>query len=372
MLSGHDDAVTSLVFLGDALVSASRDGTIRVWDVAARRAVGGVQAHTSWVNCCALSVDGRSLVSVGTDGMIRVWDVPLLEQGQVRGHVDWVNDLTVTGDGTQIASGGNDHTVRLWSADDGRPDVVWRAPSKVWGLSFDTTGDVLAVAAVSTLHLLRRSGSQSFEVVSRVSAAAEGVNSASFSPSGEFVAALGLNGTIWIRAVRSLESAPIEFAAPRKLNAVCFVDEKTVFFGGLGGELFRWEFETATPAPVTMSSCGIQALQVFGGGSAMACVTSSEMRVLDVRTAATVQVLPIGDGVNDGSVSTDGRWLAVAGEDGELRVFCLRSGVRVATMRVDGALYRCRWRPDSHDVFAAGRRGVYAFTFRPAGVRGHR
>ena len=120
VLSGHDDAVTSLVFLGDALVSASRDGTIRVWDVAARRAVGGVQAHTSWVNCCALSVDGRSLVSVGTDGMIRVWDVPLLEQGQVRGHVDWVNDLTVTGDGTQIASGGNDHTVRLWSADDGK------------------------------------------------------------------------------------------------------------------------------------------------------------------------------------------------------------------------------------------------------------
>jgi WD40 repeat protein len=59
-LSGHTRPVKSLAFSPTSrrLVSASRDGTARVWDIETRSAVA-VLNHGSWVNDAVFSRDGN-------------------------------------------------------------------------------------------------------------------------------------------------------------------------------------------------------------------------------------------------------------------------------------------------------------------------
>jgi platelet-activating factor acetylhydrolase IB subunit alpha len=63
---------------------------------------------------------GTQLVSCSRDGSIRVWDV---DSGfcakTLSGHVEWVRALSISGDGAYVASGGDDRSVRLWKLANG-------------------------------------------------------------------------------------------------------------------------------------------------------------------------------------------------------------------------------------------------------------
>ena len=61
---------------GRTLASASRDGSIILWDVATGRPVGlPFQGHSGWVMSVAFSPDGRVLASGSTDTTVVLWDM---------------------------------------------------------------------------------------------------------------------------------------------------------------------------------------------------------------------------------------------------------------------------------------------------------
>src|SRR5262249_17879059 len=60
---------------GRVLACGGEDGRLRVWDVATRRLLWQVDAHTSGALSCALSRDGTRLASSGGDGRVRLWSV---------------------------------------------------------------------------------------------------------------------------------------------------------------------------------------------------------------------------------------------------------------------------------------------------------
>src|SRR5262245_36546748 len=67
VLEGHTNTVKAVAFSKDGLLaSASADGTIRLWDPAAKKAVGVLKGHESWVSTLAFSPDGKWLVSGNT------------------------------------------------------------------------------------------------------------------------------------------------------------------------------------------------------------------------------------------------------------------------------------------------------------------
>jgi RNA polymerase sigma factor (sigma-70 family) len=82
---GHKGAVTALAFLSDgkALVSAGRDGKIRVWDAATGKEKKAVEAGQGKVLAMALSADGKTLATAGADGTVIVRGVAgLMAEGE--------------------------------------------------------------------------------------------------------------------------------------------------------------------------------------------------------------------------------------------------------------------------------------------------
>lgn len=57
----------------DTLSSAGDDGTVRLWDVAARRELTALSGHSADVPALALSPDGQLLAAVGEDTTLRLW-----------------------------------------------------------------------------------------------------------------------------------------------------------------------------------------------------------------------------------------------------------------------------------------------------------
>lgn len=84
-LPGHDHSVSSVRFIpsgaagaplsGNLLASASRDKTIRIWDVTTGYCLRTLRGHNDWVRSLSPTFDGRWLLSTSSDQTSRMWDL---------------------------------------------------------------------------------------------------------------------------------------------------------------------------------------------------------------------------------------------------------------------------------------------------------
>src|SRR5262249_34015034 len=98
------------------VVSASHDGTMRVWDATQENDVT-LRGHPSDIRTITYSPDGRVLATGGQDGSVRLWDPNSGAAGEVfRGHTEPVTRVAFLGGNEHVASASNDLTVRIWNA----------------------------------------------------------------------------------------------------------------------------------------------------------------------------------------------------------------------------------------------------------------
>jgi WD40 repeat protein len=101
---------------GHFVVSASRDQTLRLWDLKSRKTIRKFKGHADAVFAVAVTPDGRCAISGSKDRTLRLWD---LKSGKTirkfEGHTDEVYAVAVTSDGRFVVSGSEDHTLRLWN-----------------------------------------------------------------------------------------------------------------------------------------------------------------------------------------------------------------------------------------------------------------
>ncbi len=121
-LQGHTDGVTATAFSGDRrrLATASRDQTIRIWDVAARKQVALLQMPGTPVVRLAFSPDGSRIVA-GQDSVVAVLEIQ-------SGKVLWSTNsprmdytaLHFSPDGAQVLASGRGGLWKRWQAQTGK------------------------------------------------------------------------------------------------------------------------------------------------------------------------------------------------------------------------------------------------------------
>ncbi|MBI3837181.1 MAG: serine/threonine protein kinase, partial [Planctomycetia bacterium] len=121
-LTGHTGDVYAAQVVGDGrrLVSAGRDGTLRLWDLANDKRAQILARYPDELGFAALSPDGIALATGGDDGTIRLWN--LAEGRETRhfvGHANWVTCGVISPQGDQLATSGRDNVIRLWAIPSG-------------------------------------------------------------------------------------------------------------------------------------------------------------------------------------------------------------------------------------------------------------
>ena len=155
VLRGHRDAVNAVCVRGASVYSASRDGTLRGFDL--RCACDGISAlttvarsgaclrvyvgHASTVRACAVDAGNMRLVSGGKDATIRCHDT---QSGQLLwfsdGHSDYINCMLIRGHALRrtachhshtdqaVFTSGRDGSIRAWHLDNGAALQLYASP----------------------------------------------------------------------------------------------------------------------------------------------------------------------------------------------------------------------------------------------------
>ncbi|KAK7026833.1 WD repeat and SOCS box-containing protein 1 [Halocaridina rubra] len=158
-LMDHTQAVTSLAFAPDGslrLVSASKDATIKVWDM---RDDGNMfrtlRESNSPIRSLCWSHDGKFLCSTGDKQKVLLWDMEIYKlKKRFSGHYNNVHACAFSPDGAMLATASSDTRVIVWDTNSGEqlrvlnhmnppPRVIYMSGennSVVKGVSFSPNG----------------------------------------------------------------------------------------------------------------------------------------------------------------------------------------------------------------------------------------
>ena len=99
---------------GNAIASASLDGTSAIWEVSGsgHKVRHG---HEGPIRAVAWSRTGEAVATAGDDRIIVVWDRASGESTQLLGHAEAISDVLWSPDDRLLASASEDRTIRIWT-----------------------------------------------------------------------------------------------------------------------------------------------------------------------------------------------------------------------------------------------------------------
>lgn len=206
-LEAHEGGVVAARFSSDGarVVTASLDGTARIWDAAAGSELGTLELGQP-LNGAAFVRDDTVVVTWGEEGGLVTWDADSgRRQADLVGHSKAIQDLVVSPDGRQFATASTDGTARIWDVGEARPVHTFDLGFRLSGMDWSPNGRVLAASSFDgDVHLWDPTTGALIDVLPTGGPAQRVV----FSPDSARIAAGSIHGkpTVWsVRAPRSAE-----------------------------------------------------------------------------------------------------------------------------------------------------------------------
>ena len=344
-LTGHTETVTDVEFSpdGSLLYSASRDGTVRIWDVERWAAVGTFTGQHAHVLSLDISDDGAHIATAGTSRAL-IWNAATFEiEARLSGHKGPVESIEFSPDGSLVLTGcSSDGTARLWKLGDPTELVALprradheAASSESSALLFDADGSTLTIARGDELTFWSIPAGRQ---VATLQGPGDSVSALVASPDGTQLAAAGNGGTslydvdsgeIVLRPIVDTAAAGVAFAPDgRQLVSTGPGAKLTDLDTGTGRKLvsaWLWTFDAEfSPAgtELALSHTDETSLNRAAAGG------SGVVEVLDTDTLAVVATIDVGpsarghaDQVVDIEYSPDGSLMATASRDGSAAIW---------------------------------------------------
>lgn len=144
-LKDHKEQITWLAWSpnGEKIASASRDKTIKIWDIATKEPLT-LNGHSKDVSSLAWSPDGKRLASGSADNTVEIWDVETSQSTlPLIGHKGEINSVTWSPDGKLLASASEDKNIFLWDVESYQRVRVLECPSPVYRVAWSPDGKIL-------------------------------------------------------------------------------------------------------------------------------------------------------------------------------------------------------------------------------------
>ncbi|XP_067687895.1 transcription initiation factor TFIID subunit 5-like [Haliotis asinina] len=205
-LCGHNGPVYSVSFSPDKhnLVSASADGTIRLWSLQTWTNLVCYKGHNYPVWDVKFSPHGHYFVSCGHDRTARLWSTDHYQPLRVfAGHLSDVDSIQFHPNSNYVATGSSDKMVRLWDVQNGNcVRVMSGHKGAVHCLSFSPDGRTLASSGVDQVVILWELASGT--MLAQMKGHTDTVYCLCFSRDGGVLSSGGLDNTVRIWDIKKI------------------------------------------------------------------------------------------------------------------------------------------------------------------------
>ena len=242
-LNAHKGPIWSVAFSpdGSSMATGSDDAIVKLWDPLTGREQGQLQ-HSTSVRSVAFSPDGRLLVTGTRSGGVHIWDRQTLsEQATSAGHSGVVMAVAFSPDGTSIASASGDKTVKLWDAVSGMEQVALQGHlGGVYAVAFSPDAKYLATGSWDKTVILWDTATGS--KLRTLTGHTQDVWSVAFSPDGRTLASTSEDRTVRVWDVASgRELDMYEGHAGTVYSLAYSHDGQTIATGSRDGTVRLWD-----------------------------------------------------------------------------------------------------------------------------------
>ncbi|MGK7870557.1 nSTAND1 domain-containing NTPase [Falsiroseomonas sp. E2-1-a20] len=337
VLEGHREQVLHAAFSpdGQRLVTASEDRTARLWDLRGERPqVTVLEGHRGPVVHAAFSPDGQRLVTASWDNTARLWDL----RGErpratvLEGHQGSVRHAAFSPDGQRLVTASFDRTARLWDLRGERPQatVLDGHQMPVLHAAFSPDGQRLVTASwddTARLWDLRGDRPQ----VAVLEEHREPVVHAAFSPDGQRLVTASADGTarLWDLRGERPRATVLEGHQGSVRHAAFSPDGQRLVTASWDNTARLWDLRGETPQPTVLEGHRGRVEYAAFSPDGQRLVTASEdgtARLWDLRGEPPQPTVLEGHqgSVRHAAFSPDGQRLITASWDNTARLWDLR------------------------------------------------
>ena len=387
-LRGHSDWVNCAVWSpdGSRILTASWDGTARVWDPASGKELAVLKGHSDRVNSAVWSPDGSRILTASNDTTARVWDpITGRELTVLKGHSSGVISAVWSPAGSRILTASDDSTARVWDPNSGRQlsvlkghsgpvrSAVWSpAGSRILTACSATDPDGLIEVEIDLDNLIRGSPGRtrvadntarvwdpnSGRELAVLKGHSDEVRSAVWSPAGSRILTASHDNTarVWDRT-SGRQFTVLEGHSERVYSAAWSPDSSRILTVSGGATVRVWDPSSDRQLSVLKGHSGgvTSAAWSPDGSRILTASNDTTARVWDPTSGRQLSVLKgYSGGVTSAAWSPDGSRILTASEDITARVWDPTSGRQLAVLKGhSGGVTSDAWSPDGSRILTA-------------------
>lgn len=303
--SKFPDWVACVAFSPDGkTLAAGSYGTVKLFDVAAKKETASLTEKAGMVKSVAFSPDGKQIATGGYQ-TVTLWDAESKQQQKtLKGHRGFITAAAYSPDGKLLATSSEDETVRVWDVATGEAKFTLTGHSQpAMSVAFSPDGKLLAscsgdVTRPGIKGEVKLWDAATGKETKSWDAHARAMTAVAFSPDGKTLATASFDETIKLWDIESGKEQKTLDGHSRPVNSIAFLPDGKLLVSGAGGR--------------------------YGA--------KNEVRVWDVATGKKVATLTEHDApVHQIAVSRDGTRLATASLDKTSQLWSLASDSSVAS-----------------------------------------